>query len=311
MQAMLTNFLTVAEQVVVLFLLIGVGALCAKTGIIKEVAIKSCSDLVLIVVTPCVIIQSFQRPFDAAMLKGLGLACLIALSIHIVTILLARLLLHDPVAARERVLRVGAVLSNAGFMSLPLQNALLGEDGVFYGAAYVAIFNLILWSYGLVEMSGSRQNLSPRKLILNPGVLSLAIGLALFLARITLPTVLASPMGHLAALNTPLPMLIIGFYLADTDLKAALRDWRSYAAIGLRLLVVPLAALGILYLCGVRGTLLVSMIIAASAPVAASTTMFATKYDCDTSLSVNLVSLSTLLSLVTMPLIVALAQVIA
>lgn len=308
---MLTNFLTVAEQVVVLFLLIGVGALCAKTGIIKEVAIKSCSDLVLIVVTPCVIIQSFQRPFDAAMLKGLGLACLIALSIHIVTILLAHLLLHDPVAARERVLRVGAVLSNAGFMSLPLQNALLGEDGVFYGAAYVAIFNLILWSYGLVEMSGSRQNLSPRKLILNPGVLSLAIGLMLFLARITLPTVLASPMGHLAALNTPLPMLIIGFYLADTDLKAALRDWRSYAAIGLRLLAVPLTALGILYLCGVRGTLLVSMIIAASAPVAASTTMFATKYDCDTGLSVNLVSLSTLLSLITMPLIVALAQVIA
>ena len=308
---MLTNFLTVAEQVVVLFLLIGVGALCAKTGIIKEVAIKSCSDLVLIVVTPCVIIQSFQRPFDAAMLKGLGLACLIALSIHIVTILLAHLLLHDPVAARERVLRVGAVLSNAGFMSLPLQNALLGEDGVFYGAAYVAIFNLILWSYGLVEMSGSRQNLSPRKLILNPGVLSLAIGLMLFLVRIPLPTVLASPMGHLAALNTPLPMLIIGFYLADTDLKAALRDWRSYAAIGLRLLVVPLTALGILYLCGVRGTLLVSMIIAASAPVAASTTMFATKYDCDTGLSVNLVSLSTLLSLITMPLIVALAQVIA
>ena len=308
---MLTNFLTVAEQVVVLFLLIGVGALCAKTGIIKEVAIKSCSDLVLIVVTPCVIIQSFQRPFDAAMLKGLGLACLIALSIHIVTILLAHLLLHDPVAARERVLRVGAVLSNAGFMSLPLQNALLGEDGVFYGAAYVAIFNLILWSYGLVEMSGSRQNLSPRKLILTPGVLSLAIGLMLFLVRITLPTVLASPMGHLAALNTPLPMLIIGFYLADTDLKAALRDWRSYAAIGLRLLVVPLTALGILYLCGVRGTLLVSMIIAASAPVAASTTMFATKYDCDTGLSVNLVSLSTLLSLITMPLIVALAQVIA
>ena len=270
---MLTNFLTVAEQVVVLFLLIGVGALCAKTGIIKEVAIKSCSDLVLIVVTPCVIIQSFQRPFDAAMLKGLGLACLIALSIHIVTILLAHLLLHDPVAARERVLRVGAVLSNAGFMSLPLQNALLGEDGVFYGAAYVAIFNLILWSYGLVEMSGSRQNLSPRKLILNPGVLSLAIGLMLFLARITLPTVLASPMGHLAALNTPLPMLIIGFYLADTDLKAALRDWRSYAAIGLRLLVVPLTALGILYLCGVRGTLLVSMIIAASAPVAGRSMM--------------------------------------
>lgn len=308
---MLTNFLTVAEQVVVLFILIGIGALCGKTGILKESAVKCCSDLVLIIVTPCVIIQSFQRPFDPTMLQGLGLACLIALLIHMVTILLAHLLLHDPVAKRERVLRVGSVLSNAGFMSLPLQNALLGEDGVFFGAAYVAIFNLILWSYGLWEMSGSQKNLSPRKLIVNPGVLSLVVGLALFLAKITLPDVLAAPMGHLAALNTPLPMLVIGFYLGQTNLKAALRDRHSYVAIALRLLVVPLLALGALYLCGVRGTLFVSIIIAASAPVAASTTMFATKYDCDTSLSVNLVSLSTLFSLVTMPLIVALAQQLA
>ena len=308
---MLTNFLTVAEQVVVLFILIGIGVLCGKTGILKQHAVKCCSDLVLIVVTPCIIIQSFQRPYDPAMLKGLGLACLIALLIHIGTILLSHLLLHDPVAARERVLRVGAVLSNAGFMSLPLQNALLGDEGVFYGAAYVAVFNLILWSYGLVEMSGSRQNLSPRKLILNPGVLSITVGLVLFLGSILLPDVLAAPMGHLAALNTPLPMLIIGFYLGQTNLKAALRDAHSYTAMALRLLVVPLVALGILYLCGIRGTLLVSMIIAASAPVAASTTMFATKYECDTGLSVNLVSLSTLFSLITMPLIVGLAQIIA
>lgn len=308
---MLINFLTVAEQVVVLFILIGIGVICGKTGILKSSAVKCCSDLVLIVVTPCIIIQSFQRPYDPAMLKGLGLACLIALLIHVATILLAHVLLHDPVARRERVLRVGAVLSNAGFMSLPLQEALLGNEGVFYGAAYVAVFNLVLWSYGLVEMSGSRKNLSPRKLILNPGVLSIAIGLVLFLGSVSLPPVLSSPMGHLAALNTPLPMLIIGFYLGQTYLRIALKDVRGYAAIGLRLLVVPLAALGVLYVCGVRSTLLVSMVIAASAPVAASTTMFATKYDCDTGLSVNLVSLSTLFSLVTMPLIIGVAQMLA
>jgi len=239
------------------------------------------------------------------------LACLVALLVHGVTILLAHVLLHDPVAARERVLRVGAVFSNAGFMSLPLQNALLGTEGVFYGAAYVAVFNLVLWSYGLVEMSGDRRNLSPRKLIFNPGVLSILVGLALFLGSVSLPHILAAPVGHLAALNTPLPMLIIGYYLGQTDLRTALRDLRSYTAIGLRLLVVPLLTLGVLFLCGIRGTLLVSCIIAASAPVAASTTMFATKYHCDTGLSVNMVSVSTLLSIVTMPLIVGLAQMLA
>lgn len=308
---MLTNVWTVAEQVIVLFFLIAVGAVCTKAGILTEHAVKRCSDLVLIVVTPCVIVRSFQRPFDVSMLKGLGLAVLIALLIHIGSILLAHLLLHDPVAARERVLRCGAVLSNAGFMALPLQNALLGEEGVFFGAVYVAVFNLILWSYGLITMSGDRKQMSLRKLILNPGLLSLLVGLVLFLGSVTLPPILSAPIGHLAALNTPLPMLIIGFYLVQADLRRTLRDGRSYLAMLLRLVVIPLLALGGMWLCGVRGTLLVSCVIAASAPVAASTTMFATRYNGDTDLSVNMVSVSTLLSVITMPLIVGLAQMLA
>lgn len=308
---MLLSFLTVAQQVVVLFLLIGTGVICGKTGILQSGAVKCCSELVMIIVTPSIIIQSFLRPFDPSMLEGLGLSCLIALLVHVATILIAHLVLHDPVARRERVLRVGTVFSNCGFMSLPLQDALLGDTGVFYGAAYVAVFNLLLWSYGLIEMSGNRQYLSPRKMLLNPGVLAIAAGLILFLGSVSLPEVLSAPLGHLAALNTPLPMLIIGFYLGQTDLRAALKDGRSYAAIALRLLAVPLLTLGILYLCGVRDVLLVSSIISASAPVAAATTMFAAKFDCDTDLSVNMVSLSTLFSIITMPLIVGLAQVIA
>lgn len=308
---MLLSFLTVAQQVVVLFLLIGTGVICGKTGILQSSAVKCCSELVMIIVTPSIIIQSFLRPFDPAMLKGLGLSCLIALLVHVGTILAAHLVLHDPVARRERVLRVGTVFSNCGFMSLPLQDALLGDTGVFYGAAYVAVFNLLLWSYGLIEMSGNRKYLSPRKMLLNPGVLAILAGLILFLGSISLPEVLSAPLGHLAALNTPLPMLIIGFYLGQTNLRAALKDVRSYAAIALRLLAVPLLTLGILYLCGVRDVLLVSSVISASAPVAAATTMFAAKFDCDTDLSVNMVSLSTLFSIVTMPLIVGLAQVIA
>lgn len=308
---MLENIWTVGQQVIVLFILIGIGAVLSKTGLLTEHTAKHCSDIVLTIVTPCVIIQSFQRPLDMAMLKGLGLAVLIAFLIHIGSILLAHLLLHDPVAERERVMRVGSVLSNAGFMALPLQNAILGEVGVFYGAAYVAVFNIILWTYGLVTMSGDRKNMSPRKLFINPGILAVAIGLVLFLGSITLPSVLAAPIGHLAALNTPLPMLIIGHYLVQSDLRKALRDKAAYLCISLRLVIIPLAALGLMWVCGVRGDLLVSCVIAASAPVAVATTMFAARFDGATDLSVNAVSLSTLLSIITMPLIVGLAQMLA
>lgn len=302
------SFLTVAQQVLILFILIGVGFLCGKTRLLSDAAVKSCADIVLLVVTPCVIIQSFMRPFDSAMLGGLLQAALVSLLVHAGSILLAHLLLRDKDEARRRVLRFGTVFSNAGYMAFPLQEALLGETGVFYGAAYVAVFNVVLWSYGLLTMSGDRKALSGRKLVLNPGIIGLAVGLVLFIGSVPVPEVLASPISHLASLNTPVPMLIIGFYLARADIGRALRDGWGYAAIGLRLVVIPLLALGGMLLCGLRGPLLVACTIAVSAPVAAATTMFATKYEQDTFLSVNLVSLSTLFSMVTMPLIVSLSR---
>lgn len=164
------------------------------------------------------------------------------------------------------MLRFGVVFSNAGYMSIPLQKALLGEDGVLVGAAYLVVFNLVLWSYGLLEMSGDRRSLSVKKLVFNPGMIGLAAGLVVFLLPFPLPEVFAVPIRGLSALNTPLPMLVIGYYLGQTDLKQALRDKQAYWAAGLRLVVLPLLSLRGMWLCGLRGTVLVSCMIAVSAP---------------------------------------------
>lgn len=311
LEDMAVGFATVGQQVLILFLLVAVGFACGKARVLNDRAVKGIAEMVLLFAAPCVIIQSFERPFRPSMLVGLGIAALAAVAVHIVSIVIARLVFRDADVARRRVLRFAAVFSNAGYMGLPLQQALLGEDGVFYGAAYVVVFNLVLWSYGLFEMSGDSKGFSVRKLLLNPGIIGIVCGLPLFLFSLTLPTVLSEPVRHIAALNTPLPMICIGFYLADTRLREALRDRKSYAVAGLRLLAIPLLSLGALYLCGIRGALLVSLVIAASAPCAAATTMFATKFDQDTCLSVNLVSLTTILSLATMPLVVGAAQAIA
>lgn len=305
------SFWQVTQQVLMLFLLVAVGFVCAKVKLLSRSAVKSMTDFVLAVVIPCVIIQSFQREFNPEMLLGLGIATAAAVGAHLLGVLLAHLTIRDKDKARQRVLRFSVVFSNAAFMAIPLQQALLGEDGVFYGAAYVAVFNLMLWSYGLVTMSGDKEKISPRKLILNPGVIGLVLGISFFLCGITLPEIIAVPVGHLAALNTPLPMVVVGFYLAETRLLTALTDFKGYWSIFLRLICVPFLTLGILYLCGVRDTLLISVVVAASAPVAATTTMFSTKYGQDVNLSVNLVSLSTILSVVTMPLVISVAEMVA
>lgn len=307
---MLQNFLTVGQQVLIIFILIAVGFICGKTKLIKEEGAACLTNIVLYAVTPCLMIEAFQRDFDASMLTNLLITAAAAVGVHLLSILIAALCIHDKDKSRRTVLRFSVVFSNCGFMCLPLEQALLGDDGVFYGGVFVAVFNIVLWSYGLVMMSGDKKQLSIKRLALNPGIMGVLIGLVFFVFSIRLPEIIMSPISFLADLNTPLPMLVIGYYLYKSNLIDAVKDVKSYIAIALRLIVIPILSLAILYLCGMRGTLLLSTVIAASAPVAASTTMFATKFNKDVAASVNLVSLSTIFSILTMSLIVGFAQTI-
>ncbi len=305
---MLENFLTVAQNVLSLFILIAVGVACQKLRLLNEAAVKACANLVLYIATPCVVIKSCIREFDASMLRGFFVVMAVALVTHLLLLAIVHLCFHDKDDGRRRVLRFATVFSNAGYMGIPLQQAILGDEGVFYCAAYIIVFNIFLWTYGVVCMSGDKRALSGKKLALNPGILGVVLGMVLFLLSVPVPRLVVDAIGHLASLNTPLPMIIVGYYMAQTDMLSAFKDKKLYLSTVLRLIGVPLLALGGLLLVGVRGTLLVSCIICICAPVATATTMFSTRYERDTRLSVKLVSVTTLLAIATMPLIIALSQ---
>jgi predicted permease len=308
---MIGNILIVAAQVAILFILIAVGFICGKTNLIAESGAKYLTDVVLYLATPCVMIQAFQKAeFTPEIILNLGVAALCAVLIHILTILVVRLMFKKQSENRRKVMRFAVIFSNCGFMSLPLQQALLGDSGVLYGSVFVAVFNIIVWSYGLADMSGDKKCLTLKKIILNPGLLGAFAAVLFFFLRIHLPEILMSPVGYLAGLNTPVPMLVIGYHLSQADLLKSLRDKGIYAVAFMRLALVPCVSLLIMSLCGVSGDILVSCTIAASAPVAATTTMFATKFDRDVDLSVGLVSVTTIFSIITMPVIIALSQTI-
>lgn len=308
---MLENFLTVTQNVLTLLILIAIGFCCQKFKILNDATVKSCANLVLYIATPCVIIKSCIREFDVTMLRGFIITAVVAAVNYATLILVAHVCFRDKDEARRRVLRFGLVFSNAGYMGIPLQQAILGDEGVFYCAAYVIMHNIYMWSYGVVCMSGDKRDLSVKKLTVNPGTISVAIGLVLFIFSIPVPTLVTDAIGHMGQLNTSLPMLIVGYYIAQTDILGALKDGKSYLCILLRLVAMPLVALGAMLLVGLRGNVLVSCMICACAPVATATTMFATRYDRNPLLSVNLVSLSTILSVVTMPILIAITQMFA
>lgn len=304
-------FITVFSQVCILMLLIAVGFVAAKAKIMTAEGTKCCTDIALIIVTPCVIIKSLIREYSGEIMKSLAKAFVLTLTVQVLMILLSMLLLHSKDKEKERVLRFGSIFANCGFMSLPLQQAILGDDGTLYGSAYIIMFNLVVWSYGVFLISGDKRYIQPKKLFINPGIIGLLIGIIIFVFSVPIPDIVYSSLNYLSAIYTPLPMLIIGYHLAQSNVLNAFRDFRCIFSVFLSLIIYPLAALGLLYLIGVRGTLLVSIIISVSAPVAAITTMFSSKFGGDTELSVDMVSLSTVLSLGTMPLVIYIAQLIA
>ncbi len=316
------NLVTVAAQVGVLFALMAVGALCRRLRLVDAAAVKGMVNVLLHVVTPCLIVDAFQRPFDPSMMRGFAWAALVAFLVHAVVILVARLCPFGDGGSRP-VLRLAMVFSNAGFMGIPLEQAILGSEGVFYGIVYVVTFNVFIWSGGLCEMRGTGNGergtgngergtgwADIRPMVLNPGTVGVGVGLPLFLCSQSLPSVVHAPVSMLAALNTPLAMLVIGFYLAGADFRRVVRTPSAYFAAAVRLVGCPLAAIGALYLlrASLPREMMLAMVVAASAPVAAMVSMFASKFGRDVDLSVGLVSGTTLLSVLTMPPVIAFAM---
>ena len=301
-------FFSVVQQVLILFILICVGFVSSKTKLLKGEAIPSINNLLLYIITPAVIIESFSREYNPELLISLGKAALASLVVHVINIAGAILLVRDKSKAREAVLRFGTVFSNCGFMAIPLQSALLGAEGIFYCAAFIAVFNLFCWTYGVFVMGGKEAGFSPKSFIINPGVIAVSIGLILFFLPISLPDIILSSLRNLAALNTPIPMIVIGYYLSCFTSLRTLKNAKLWLATLLRLIVLPLVAILLLCALGIKGTILSSIAISACAPVAANALVFASKYNRDTELAATFVSASTLASIVTMPIVVSLAM---
>lgn len=300
--------MTVSGQVLILFLLISVGFAFQKKGVITENGAKQMTDIVLIGSTPMVIIKSFSEvSFSPESVQRLIIAAVSAIAVHIVAIIISTIAFKNSEKSKKSVLIGSVVFSNCAFMSLPLTNAVLGAEGIFMVSVYITVFNVFLWTYGIAIYGNEK--VSVKKLVLNPGIIGVVVGLAIFISNIELPSILSEFVNHLAAINTPIAMIIMGYYIATTSFKNIKNKGHIAAAIMLKMIVLPLLALVVLrWVFGISGTVLSACIIPVSAPVAASTIMFASKFNADTQSASQMVSITHIVSVITMPLLLTLCE---
>lgn len=295
-----------------MFLLIAVGAFCYRKKYINDDGAGQLSFILTRIVAPCVIIDSFQRDFDPALGKALIISVLCTCTAMGLSIVVSHAIFRKNGShANFADKRFCVVFTNCGFMGLPLLEALYGSYGLFLGSAFILVNNMLLWSYGVDQLSGDISTAQRiRTTLINPGTISNLIGLFCFLTPFKLPAVPATAVSYLASLNTPIAMIAVGAFLAQCDLRECFRDRQVYFVSALRLLVLPLLTLGIFMLVPLEHTLRCSMLISASAPVAMAASLFGKTYGTDYLFSTRATAVSTILSAITIPALVALCELL-
>lgn len=310
LSSFLNNLQTVAIQVIILYLIAAVGFVADKTKIFVQSDAKKLVDLLFNLILPIAIINSFlSMERTAQHIKGLIISFVLAVLTHLLGIAISAVAFKKRSAAEKGIYHYAMTFSNAAFLALPLAESVVGAEGVFYCSCYVAVFNIFAFTYGIHQISGKTAKVNLKNLILNPGSISVIIGIPLFLLQVNLPEFLTDTMQRIGSCNSPMAMIVFGTFLANCNFKNIFLKKEVYFVSLIRLIVVPVVMLFVFKLFGVEGNMLVALTISASAPVATNTAMYAAKYDNDTALSAELVGQTSIFSIITMPVIVALASI--
>ena len=298
--------LILLRQIAIMALLMAVGIYLSRKGFLSPQGTKDLGAILLRIIIPCVIVKSYITTYSRERLLELALSAGLALAAFILAMGIAYLVYGK----RRRIENFASAFCNAGFIGIPLAQAVIGDEGVFYMAASVALLNLFQWTYGVYIMTDRRDSISAKTIAKNPVVIAIVIGIALFLSRLPVPGIVTSTLGYIAGMNTPVAMILMGTYMAKLPWRKLL-DKRAYGCVLFRLVIIPAVVLLVFWVLPISNqNVALAAYLAAATPVGANICVFAQQYDCDYEFSVVTVCLSTVLSIVTVPLMVSLAQMV-
>ena len=293
------------RQNLVMLVYMMIGYFLYKKKLVSAGGSADIGRILLYIIMPAAILKSYLADFSRERLEGLFVSFLAALLSLLLSIAAARIAFSK----EQGIERFGAAFSNAGFIGIPLVQMTLGEEAVFYVSSYVALLNILQWTYGLVTITGDRSLISVKRLRTNPILLSFLAGIALFLLPVSLPETAENVVGTIAAMNGPLAMIVLGVYLGQVPLRSLFSGRVVYRCALVRLIVIPVLTMALLFVFPEKYHMLkLTILIAASAPLGSNVSIFAQLYGQDYMQSVKEVTLSTLLCIITLPLILGIAD---
>ena len=299
------------EQIAQLFLMIFMGYLIVKMGLLSDTDSKVLSKIVLYLIVPCVIINAFQVDYTPDTINGL----LLALKASVLTqvILLIAISVFSRLLHLNEVEIASVYYSNSGNLIVPIVTFILGQEWVLYGCVFMSVQIIFIWTHGKKIIS-REDSYDWKRIVQNINMISIFIGIMLFLTGIHLPKLINNSLSSVGSMIGPASMIVAGMLFAGMNLKQIFADKKVYFVSFLRLIAVPLLALAILKLSPLSmptadsSKILLIVFLAIITPSASAVTQMCQVYENDSQYASAINVMTTLLAIITMPLMVILFE---
>jgi len=293
----------ILQSVLSLFIMILTGVYASKRKIITTQINKGLTDILIQVALPFMILSSFIYSYDDSIKSNVIKTFYYSLAAYIIIIALSYLLLLPVKRDKKTILHFANVFMNTGYVGFPILNSIYGPEGVVYGSIFNMFFVILLWTYGLVLFKGSFNNKELkeeiRKILLNPSIIAVCIGIIVMVFDLSLPGALLSSIKSIGGITGPLSMIIIGVILSKVKISKYLGDWTIYYGAAAKLIIIPFSMYLISLLAVEPSKAANTVIVMSAMPASAMTSILAESFDREKEYAAVIVSVTTLLSLIT------------
>jgi predicted permease len=285
-----------------IFILVAIGYFASKKGFFGKAARKDLTNMVIYIFLPCNIFASFASSLTVDLLKQCGIVLIAAFAAQGFYLILNKFLYNRFPLERRIVMQYATTCNNAGFMGLPVIESVFGGLGTLYGAIVIIPMRIVMWTAGLSLFTKTNKKDQLKRLATHPCIWAVILGFAYLFSPVKLPDFLNGTVTMLSRCVTPLSMIIVGGILSEVDMKTVF-EWPVFYYSALRLIAIPAIIFGVMALLGVDPVATGSVVLSAAMPAATTTAMLAQQYGRDSAFASKLIFVSTLISLVTLPLL--------
>lgn len=297
----------IVGQMSIMFLLIFFGYFLMKKNILNDDGTQQIANMLTKYITPIILINAFTQDFESNQIDLL----IMTMGVSFLLLSSRAFLNHFLLKKEQRIDKFAATFSNSNFMGIPLVMSVLGYEGVFFMTGFMVVSITFQWTYGIYTVTGDKRMVQLKNALLNPAFIGLYVGLFFYLTQIPLPFVLSEAFNDLSSLNTPLAMILLGSYIAKSNLIDIFNSKAAYWTTFLRLILYPLVGMFILWILPIDNYLILMVLtIASAAPSAINTALFSQIYGGNYEYGARIVVLSTLLSIITLPITLTISNML-